>query len=200
MLFMKTNNNHHHQCLFVTCATVIFISIECILVKDPDCPWCPLQPDTPEHLLMHCPRHHSHRMALLHSLVSSPQKTNSNWPLRWLSRPWPGLQSTQTHQDLPPKDRSIQRNLIHSLICNLHFWHTRGCGTTPCTAKANFQEVSSLSYLYSNSGNIIEKKANVIKEKVIYNILVFRFVLYMSQVINCYLFIYYYYLEAMGLM
>ncbi|MPC23572.1 hypothetical protein E2C01_016628 [Portunus trituberculatus] len=32
------------------------------------CSWCPTQPDTPEHLLLHCPRHHSHRVAILHSL------------------------------------------------------------------------------------------------------------------------------------
>ncbi|MPC35035.1 hypothetical protein E2C01_028444 [Portunus trituberculatus] len=32
------------------------------------CPWCPTQLDTLEHLLLHCPRHHSHHVALLHSL------------------------------------------------------------------------------------------------------------------------------------
>ncbi|KAG0718269.1 RNA-directed DNA polymerase from mobile element jockey [Chionoecetes opilio] len=37
------------------------------MTEDPHCPWCPTQLDTPEHLL-HCPRHHSHRMALLQSL------------------------------------------------------------------------------------------------------------------------------------
>ena len=34
------------------------------------CPWYPTQPDTSEHLLLHCPSHHSHRMALLHILSS----------------------------------------------------------------------------------------------------------------------------------
>ena len=38
------------------------------LTDSPDCPWCPTQQDTPEHLLLHCPRHHSHRVMLLHSL------------------------------------------------------------------------------------------------------------------------------------
>ena len=40
------------------------------MVEDPHCPWCPTQPDTPEHLLLHCPRHHSHRTQLFHSLAS----------------------------------------------------------------------------------------------------------------------------------
>ena len=40
------------------------------LTDTPHCPWCPTQLDTPEHLLLHCPRHHSHRVALLHSLAS----------------------------------------------------------------------------------------------------------------------------------
>ncbi|MPC67724.1 hypothetical protein E2C01_061907 [Portunus trituberculatus] len=35
----------------------------------PHCPWChTTQPDTPERLLLHCPHHHSHSAALLHSL------------------------------------------------------------------------------------------------------------------------------------
>ena len=38
------------------------------LTDTPHCPWCPTQLETPEHLLLHCPRHHSHRVALLHSL------------------------------------------------------------------------------------------------------------------------------------
>ncbi len=40
------------------------------MTDTPHCPWCgcPTQPDTPQHLLLHCPRHHSHRVALLHSL------------------------------------------------------------------------------------------------------------------------------------
>ncbi|MPC54104.1 hypothetical protein E2C01_048011 [Portunus trituberculatus] len=38
------------------------------MTDSPHCPWCPTQPDTPEHLLLHCPHHHSHRVALLHSL------------------------------------------------------------------------------------------------------------------------------------
>ncbi|MPC91463.1 hypothetical protein E2C01_086501 [Portunus trituberculatus] len=38
------------------------------MTDSPHCPWCPTQPDTPEHLLLHCPRQHSHRVALLHSL------------------------------------------------------------------------------------------------------------------------------------
>ena len=38
------------------------------MTDDPHCPWCPTQPHTPEHLLLHYPRHHSHHMALLHSL------------------------------------------------------------------------------------------------------------------------------------
>ena len=40
------------------------------MTDDPHCPWCPTQQDTPEHLRLHYPRHHSHRMALLHSLSS----------------------------------------------------------------------------------------------------------------------------------
>lgn len=32
------------------------------------CPWCPAQLDTREHLLLHCPWHYSHCVALLHSL------------------------------------------------------------------------------------------------------------------------------------
>ena len=38
------------------------------MTDTPHCPWCPTQLDTPEHLLLHCPRHHSHRVTLLHSL------------------------------------------------------------------------------------------------------------------------------------
>ncbi|MPD04935.1 hypothetical protein E2C01_100649 [Portunus trituberculatus] len=40
------------------------------------CHWCPIQPDTPEHLLLHCHRHHSHHVALLHSL----SVIHSHWP------------------------------------------------------------------------------------------------------------------------
>ncbi|XP_063843235.1 zinc finger protein 441-like [Scylla paramamosain] len=40
------------------------------LTDTPHCPWCPTQPDTPEHLLLHCPCHHSHCTALLHLLAS----------------------------------------------------------------------------------------------------------------------------------
>ena len=50
------------------------------------------------------------------------------------------LTVTQAHHDLPPRDRSTQQDLIHLFICNLHFWSTRGCGTTTCTAPSNFQE------------------------------------------------------------
>ncbi|KAG0713306.1 Nucleic-acid-binding protein from mobile element jockey [Chionoecetes opilio] len=38
------------------------------MTDDPHCPWCPTYLDTPEHLLLQCPRHHSHRTALLQSL------------------------------------------------------------------------------------------------------------------------------------
>ena len=38
------------------------------MTDTPHCPWCPTQPDTPEHLLLHCPHHHFHCVALLHSL------------------------------------------------------------------------------------------------------------------------------------
>ncbi|XP_050706946.1 uncharacterized protein LOC126992319 [Eriocheir sinensis] len=38
------------------------------MVQDPHCPWCPTQPDTPEHLL-HCPRFHSLRTNLKASLT-----------------------------------------------------------------------------------------------------------------------------------
>ena len=131
------------------------------MTEDPHCPWCPTQPDTPEHLL-HCPRHYSHRMALFHSLSSlhlrkptitdflgdSPVESHVRGKLLlvcqariWrVSRPWLGLQSPQTHQDLPPEDRSTQQDLIHLLICNLHFLGTRGCGTTACRAPSNSQE------------------------------------------------------------
>ena len=40
------------------------------LAPDPFCPWCPNQLDTAEHLLLHCPRHHSHRTVLLQSLTA----------------------------------------------------------------------------------------------------------------------------------
>ena len=40
------------------------------MTENPHCPWCPTKPDTPEHFLLHCPCHHSHRMALLHSRSS----------------------------------------------------------------------------------------------------------------------------------
>ncbi|KAG0723009.1 hypothetical protein GWK47_005780 [Chionoecetes opilio] len=39
------------------------------MTDDPHCPWCPTYLDTPEHLLLQCPRHHSHRTALLQSLL-----------------------------------------------------------------------------------------------------------------------------------
>ncbi|KAG0718494.1 hypothetical protein GWK47_052348 [Chionoecetes opilio] len=38
------------------------------MTDDPHCPWCPTYLDTPKHLLLQCPRHHSHRTALLQSL------------------------------------------------------------------------------------------------------------------------------------
>ncbi|MPC49725.1 hypothetical protein E2C01_043537 [Portunus trituberculatus] len=38
------------------------------MTDSPYCPWCSTQPDTPEHLLLHCPCHHSYRVALLHLL------------------------------------------------------------------------------------------------------------------------------------
>ncbi|MPC60174.1 hypothetical protein E2C01_054212 [Portunus trituberculatus] len=38
------------------------------MTDSPHCPWFPTEPDTQEHLLLHCPRHHSHHVALLHSL------------------------------------------------------------------------------------------------------------------------------------
>ncbi|KAG0710347.1 hypothetical protein GWK47_002516 [Chionoecetes opilio] len=37
------------------------------MTDDPHCPWCPTYLDTPEHLLLQCPRHHSHRTALFQS-------------------------------------------------------------------------------------------------------------------------------------
>ncbi|XP_045119657.1 uncharacterized protein LOC123509432 [Portunus trituberculatus] len=48
------------------------------MTNSPHCPWCSTQPDTPEHLLLHCPRHHSHRVALLHSLCYLPTQTNND--------------------------------------------------------------------------------------------------------------------------
>ncbi|MPC61389.1 hypothetical protein E2C01_055461 [Portunus trituberculatus] len=36
----------------------------------PHCLWCPMQPNTPEHLLPHCLHHHSHHTAFLHFLSS----------------------------------------------------------------------------------------------------------------------------------
>ncbi|MPC49656.1 hypothetical protein E2C01_043466 [Portunus trituberculatus] len=36
--------------------------------NSPHCHWCPTQPDTPEHLLLHCSHHPQHHVALLHSL------------------------------------------------------------------------------------------------------------------------------------
>ncbi|KAG0710335.1 hypothetical protein GWK47_023033 [Chionoecetes opilio] len=72
------------------------------MTADPHCPWCPTYPDTPEHLLLQCPRHHSHRTALLQSL--SPlllRRPTLADLLGWLSRPRLGLQNSQTHQDLP---------------------------------------------------------------------------------------------------
>ncbi|XP_050706619.1 uncharacterized protein LOC126991996 [Eriocheir sinensis] len=38
------------------------------LVPDPHCPWCRTVEDTIEHLLLHCPRHHSQRVLLRHQL------------------------------------------------------------------------------------------------------------------------------------
>ncbi|XP_045105453.1 uncharacterized protein LOC123500965 [Portunus trituberculatus] len=38
------------------------------MTDSPHCLWCPTHPDTPEHLLLHCPRHHSRRVAFLPSL------------------------------------------------------------------------------------------------------------------------------------
>ncbi|MPC09249.1 hypothetical protein E2C01_001852 [Portunus trituberculatus] len=38
------------------------------MTDSPHCPCCPTQPDTPEHLIVHCPRHHSHRVVLFHAL------------------------------------------------------------------------------------------------------------------------------------
>ncbi|MPC70353.1 hypothetical protein E2C01_064597 [Portunus trituberculatus] len=40
------------------------------MIDSPQCPWCPTQPDTPEHLVLHWPCHHSHHVALLHSLTA----------------------------------------------------------------------------------------------------------------------------------
>ncbi|MPC54221.1 hypothetical protein E2C01_048129 [Portunus trituberculatus] len=42
------------------------------MTDSPHCPWCPTQPNTPEHLLLHCPRHrHSHCMGRMQLLVGS---------------------------------------------------------------------------------------------------------------------------------
>ncbi|XP_050709265.1 uncharacterized protein LOC126994066 [Eriocheir sinensis] len=38
------------------------------LVPDPHCPWCRTVEDTIEHLLPHCPRHHSQRVLFRHQL------------------------------------------------------------------------------------------------------------------------------------
>ncbi|MPC70553.1 hypothetical protein E2C01_064805 [Portunus trituberculatus] len=76
------------------------------MTDSPHCPWCPTQPDTPEHLLLHCPHHHSHHVALLHSLSAiHPHRptltnflggcTNTNQAFK-----------TQPHQDLPTENKS----------------------------------------------------------------------------------------------
>ncbi|MPC54059.1 hypothetical protein E2C01_047966 [Portunus trituberculatus] len=48
------------------------------MTNSPHCPWCPTQPDTLEHLLLHCPRHHSHRVALLHCAIHPHKPTLTN--------------------------------------------------------------------------------------------------------------------------
>ena len=40
------------------------------LSPDPYCPWCRTVPETVEHLLMQCPRFHSHRTTLRSQLLA----------------------------------------------------------------------------------------------------------------------------------
>ena len=117
-----------------------------------DNPHCPTQSYAPEHLLLHCPRHHSLRMALFHSLSSLHLGRPSITDLLGGSQD-PGL-VFKAHQDLPPEDRSTQQDLIHLLICNLHFWCTRGCGTTACKAKANSQQEQA-SFVWFEQSSVI---------------------------------------------
>ncbi|MPC57753.1 hypothetical protein E2C01_051740 [Portunus trituberculatus] len=70
------------------------------------CPWCPTQPDTPEHLFLHCPRHHSHRVALLHSLSAiHPHRPTLTDLLGDCTNTTQAFK-TQPHQDPPTKNKS----------------------------------------------------------------------------------------------
>ncbi|XP_050687813.1 uncharacterized protein LOC126981137 [Eriocheir sinensis] len=77
------------------------------IVQDPHCPWCPTQPDTPEHLLLHCPRFHSLRTTLKASLTS----------LR-IHRP--------TLEDLLGSDALSPTTAFHALKCTQTFLQKSG--------------------------------------------------------------------------
>ena len=53
------------------------------------------------------------------TVISSPQHTSNNWPLRWLSVPWPGLQSSQVHQawtKIRSQKIGQQARILYSLV------------------------------------------------------------------------------------
>ncbi|MPC50535.1 hypothetical protein E2C01_044364 [Portunus trituberculatus] len=98
------------------------------------CPWCPTQPDTPEHLLLHCSCHHPHRVAFLHSLSAiHPHKptltallggcTNTNQAFKTLNPTRTSLHKTnQLHHIKPEHITSASRTFgaLEAVTHNLH--------------------------------------------------------------------------------
>ncbi|MPC33538.1 hypothetical protein E2C01_026892 [Portunus trituberculatus] len=78
------------------------------MTYSPHWPWCPTQPDTLEHLLLHCPCHHSHCVALLRSPTT---QAYTDRPGR-LHQSQFGLQDPKPHQDLLTQDKSAPPHII----------------------------------------------------------------------------------------
>ncbi|MPC60926.1 hypothetical protein E2C01_054986 [Portunus trituberculatus] len=78
------------------------------IIDSPHCPWCPTQPDTPEYLLLHCPCHYSHCVALIHSLSAiHPNRPTLTDLLGGCTNKYhSGFQDPQPHQDLPAEIKS----------------------------------------------------------------------------------------------
>ncbi|MPC35347.1 hypothetical protein E2C01_028769 [Portunus trituberculatus] len=98
---IRQDTQHHWwtnspSCLLDTAVTRLKIGLSYLnahmhklgLMDIPHCLWCPTQPDTPRHLLLHYPCHHSHHTALPHSLASLHIHSNGGellytGPERW---------------------------------------------------------------------------------------------------------------------
>ncbi|MPC77225.1 hypothetical protein E2C01_071672 [Portunus trituberculatus] len=74
------------------------------MTNSPHCSWCPTQPDTPEHLLLHCPDHHSHPAFQPHRPTLTDLLGSSTNPTQAFK--------TQPHQDLLTKNKPAPLHII----------------------------------------------------------------------------------------